>query len=168
MRRLVAITVSLIALLWAVTGSARDNIVPFNGDDPRMAAAITEARTHLERFLVAATDANGESAPGAALKVRFPVRSNGVETEIIWVSPFLRQADGSMGGQLANAPTYIKNRSIGDLVTFNREQIVDWGLPAMGGQHGHFTTRLVIEQLPKDQAEAVRAVLNPNPVPAGW
>jgi uncharacterized protein YegJ (DUF2314 family) len=54
-------------------------------------------------------------------------------------------------------------------VAFDAGMIADWSYWTEGGTgYGNYTTRVVLEAMPKAEAAALRAMLSDTPVPPGW
>jgi uncharacterized protein YegJ (DUF2314 family) len=58
---------------------------------------------------------------------------------------------------------------LGDHVRFTRSQIADWSvLEADGRMYGHYTTRVLIDRLPREEADQIRDLISPQPMPEAW
>ena len=131
--------------------------------DPVIAAAIETARSHLARVFDVGFQEGGTAHPALTLKVAFPIEDG---EEIIWVAEAAR-AGADMSGKLANDPVHLPGLSAGDTVTFTEDMIADWGIVGAAGKlFGHYTTRVLIETMPEDQAAAIRDLLSDDPLPA--
>lgn len=143
-----------------------DQVVDFGGDDPTMNAAMADAMSTFPLFLANAVDTQGAGLPGTSVKVSFEVDGG---TEVIWVGPFITQGGGQMAGLLANQPNFMPGLNAGDPVQFSQDMVRDWAIQLPDGKlWGHYTTRVVVTQLPAAQAEQIKAVLSQTPVPANW
>lgn len=141
-----------------------ENVV-FVASSSTMTDAIRAAQSHLPRVFAAVMDPDGKAHPALSLKVAFPV---GDGEEVIWVSK-VKRTGKRFTAVLANQPMYLDGLTAGDEVTFTKEMIADWGLVSDGGKLlGHYTTRVLLETMPADQAAQVRALLTPAPLPAAW
>lgn len=162
---------TLIALCLAAlpqAGPAADQTVPFGEDDPAMAAAVADARRTLDRFLEHGTDKIGQSLPGAFVKVAFEVQHPEMTHEIIWIGPFKRDSDTQFVGLLSNEPEALPFK-YREPVPFTYDMIRDWSYWADDGLgYGNFTTHVVLDALPAEQADPIRAQLATTPVPQGW
>jgi len=139
--------------------------VVFVAGGSSMSDAIHAAQSHLPQVFAAVMDADGKAHPALSLKVAFPV---GDGEEVIWVSK-VKHTGKRFTAVLANQPMYLEDLMAGDEVTFDKEMIADWGLVGDGGKlFGHYTTRVLLETMPADQAAQIRALLTPAPLPAGW
>ena len=158
-----ALALVLATLAWISPAPAETVITA--ADDPRMAEAIETAQSHLARVVELGIDADGQGHPALTLKVAFPVEGG---EEIIWVAGVSRKGT-EWTGSLANEPLHLTGLAAGDTVTFDQGMIADWGLvDASGKLFGHFTTRVLLETMPEDQAAPIRALLSEDPLPASW
>ena len=152
------------ALALAPVAAPAETVVTSAGD-PAMAAAIATARSHLDRVFDEGFGDDGRAHPALTLKVAFPIETG---EEIIWVAEVARSG-AAFTGTLANAPLHLPELNAGDEVRFGEEMIADWGIVgAAGTLFGHYTTRVLIETMPEDQAGPIRALLNEDPLPAAW
>jgi len=134
-----------------------------------MNTAIEQARNTLNVFLANVLDAKGESQPDTTLKVSFQVDAPDNGHEIIWISGFFRNTEGHFIGYLANEPNYMPGKQIGSKVHFTAHQIRDWGyFDADGKLFGHYTTRVLLKEMPQDQAKPILDLLSESPVPSRW
>jgi len=147
----------LLALSLALAGNAsgqkrdEDEIFLVGTKDKEMVAAIRNARASLDTFLELARKPPPDVS-GLKLKVMI-TDPNG--TEHFWVAPFRSTATG-FEGTLANEPRLVKSVQYGQLLTFTRAQITDWGYVKNGRQVGSFTVCVMLKQAPKEQAEYYR------------
>lgn len=151
----------------AGTGAlAGDRVLDVAQSDVAMNDAQAEARRTLESFLAHTLGPDGQSLPGATIKVAMPTSDGGAE--VIWVEPF--EADGGgFTGRLANAPNDLPGLSLGDEVRFGEAQVRDWAFWGEDGSlYGSFTTRVLLPRMRASQAARVAAVLSTEPVPPGW
>lgn len=161
----------LLALSLALPGVARaqDPTIVFAGDDPVMTRAIETAVANLPVFLAHAGAGTELSAVDYSVKVSVKVDHPEMEHEIIWLSPFTLSPDGRGKGALANDPVAMPGMKIGDMLTFTRDQIEDWGFEGQDGHlYGHYTTRVMIPQLDAQSAAYVTDLLSKDPMPADW
>lgn len=157
------------AALCALPAFAQDPVIGFSGDDPEMSAAIAEARTQLDVVLGQLVSPEGEIHPALNLKASLPVTQLDVEVEVIWVEALSLTEDGRFTGQLANDPSFMPGFSLGDTVTFARDQVADWSVLSTDGRmYGHYTTRVLLDDLPAAEAAQIRDLLSPDPFPEVW
>lgn len=148
---------------------APDPTVLFETDDPEMTKAIAAAQETLPLFLLNTVDDDGYGPNGGYLKVQFPVGTQPISNENIWVGPFLALNGADFVGLLANQPEAMPGLNAGDQVSFTYDMIVDWNLDAGGGQYyGDYTTRVVISRLSPEEAEALAGRFIDPSVPAEW
>ncbi|WP_421703511.1 YegJ family protein [Aliiroseovarius sp.] len=169
MRR-AALSAGLILSLLAAPLWAADPTVDFLPDDPRMTRAEAEAGGTLDKFLAHALNEHGLGYPNANLKVAFATPELGTKAaEVIWVARIRRDGDG-FSGELANEPAALPGLHLGDRVPFSRDQIRDWGWKdhITGKLFGHYTTRVIVLELPAAQAAPVLEILSDTPVPSHW
>ena len=161
------ITAATVAC-FALGASAKDgdSVINYEQLDAQMNAAQDEARAYLDTFFANILDENGFSQDGSGVKVAFPIGGDSVE--VIWVSPF-GQRDGQFIGVLANRPRDIEGYSVGDTITFERDQIRDWYVFGPNGKmFGSYTTRVMLADMSADAAAQLAEMLANPPVPADW
>lgn len=119
-------------------------------NDPQMQQAFDKARKSLDYFLGVA-----ESPPpqtqGFALKVG--VSDDGL-TEFFWVYPFNQEEDG-FSGRINEEPELVDNVFKGEVITFDRNQIVDWTFEdtATDIMHGNYTGCVLLEREAPENAQ---------------
>jgi uncharacterized protein YegJ (DUF2314 family) len=121
--------------------------------DAEMNAAIARARDTLPTFW-ASYDAPKPTEVGHALKVRFEV---GAEVEHIWVSDVKKLSDGNYSGRLANEPSDLPGKDIGDQVEFKQIDISDWMFMRNEKVVGGETIKAILKLMPEEEADAMRA-----------
>ncbi len=136
-----------------------DQIFMIKEDDPKMAAAIKEARNTLDDFLKLA-DAPPKGTEGYMVKVAMNYKNNkgGNNQEHIFVAPFKLVAGSKdkFVGELANQPNNIEGDA-GDEIEFSKAQISDWAYRDKDGKLiGARTVRVIVDGMPADQAKATR------------
>jgi uncharacterized protein YegJ (DUF2314 family) len=147
----------VLALTLLVAGTAfgqkrdENEVLMISRQDRDMAAAIRNSRASLDTFLQLAQNPPPEVS-GLKLKVMV-TDPNG--TEHFWVTPFKPTATG-FEGTLANEPRIVKSVKHGQLLTFSRADISDWGYVKDGRQIGSFTICVMLKQAPKEQADYYR------------
>jgi uncharacterized protein YegJ (DUF2314 family) len=126
-----------------------DDVALVPDDDPAMAAAFKKARDSLEEFLALA----GDPPPGTdyyAVKVGI---DEGDQTEFFWITPFAAEGD-SFVGQVNNTPRLVSNVREGEVIRFEREEIVDWTYDEGGKTRGNFTAcALLTHESPEEAAQ---------------
>ncbi len=149
----------VIALLLATPLQAGDPVWGYDASNPEMNAAIEAARATLPVFYekMEATDLSQEVL---LLKVGMPYGNDGHEH--IWVAVLGREGD-RFDGYFANDPVYIDYKQY-DPISFGEESISDWFYYDDAGMiQGAYTIRVMLPELPPEQAEEYRKVLAPLP-----
>ncbi len=145
-----------------------DPVFAFHETDPAMNAAIQTALSYLPVFLEQMSDGEGRSIDGAFVKVAVPTPGQPTDAEHVWVGPFAF-IDDRFAGALASHPAYFSHTAQGEVLHFSRNQISDWGVLGSDGlRYGYFTSRVVIETLPADEAAAYDGFFSSDPLPVGW
>lgn len=117
-------------------------VLSVSGDDPRMEAAMAEARERWPEFADAFRARENDDAP-FLVKARF---TEGNETEYMWVSvtaidePWLE-------GALENSPNALPHLNEGDAVRIAVEDMCDWLYARNGEPVGAFTQRVIDDNL---------------------
>lgn len=168
-RTLRAVALTLAALAPALPAQSETMVTA--AQDPAMVEAVETARRHLDRVFDTAFGAADTAHPALTLKIAFPVEGDGTGTvgeEVIWVANIARDG-GRFTATLANEPLHLQGLAAGDSVTFDRDMIADWSLLGQAELlFGHYTTRVLLDTMPADQAAPVRAILSEDPLPEAW
>lgn len=90
------------------------------------------------------------------------------QTEPVWVQQFQSLGAGKFRAVLADDPQSLPALAAGDVVYFDRRDIVDWAFSKGERGYGFFTVRAMMPTMPAGQAEIVAQALAPEPVPANW
>jgi uncharacterized protein YegJ (DUF2314 family) len=146
------ITLSLAPALGADTAvdrAKRDEIMAVPKGDPDMEAAFRKARETLADFLALAR-APRSSIDNMAVKVAIRDRS---ETEYFWVSPF-KEKDGAFVGTINNTPRSVRNVKLGQVISFQSSDIVDWLYRENGKMVGNYTACVLLKQVPASERQA--------------
>lgn len=113
-------------------------VVQIADDDPRMKAAVEEARRRWPEFLAAFNSRAGEHF---AIKAPVTVEE---ETEFIWIE--VERIEGStIHGHLANDPVALGEMKIGDAVSVSLEKLNDWNYMNGSELKGGFTVQVLRE-----------------------
>jgi uncharacterized protein YegJ (DUF2314 family) len=128
-------------------------IVGVRAANAEMNAAMARARDTLPTFW-ASCDAPKPTELGHALKVRFDV---GAEVEHIWVTDVKKLSDDNYSGRLANEPSDLPGKNIGDQVEFKQIDISDWMFMRNEKIVGGETIRALLRSMPEEEADALRA-----------
>ncbi|MCX7900217.1 MAG: DUF2314 domain-containing protein [Methylocystis sp.] len=143
----------------ALTGPARaveEGAVEVAGDDAAMKAAMAKARASLPTFWKSFE----KPGPGeAAFNLKVALMAPSKKLEHIWVNSIRRLADGKFAGRIDNTPQELPGVKAGDEVTFSEANISDWMFTRNGKIVGNETIRPMLADMPKDEADAYRAML---------
>jgi uncharacterized protein YegJ (DUF2314 family) len=115
-------------------------VVEVSSDDPRMLAAVAEARRRWPEF-VAAFQKCADPAKPFVIKARF---TDGAHTEFMWVSVRKIEPD-RIYGRLENAPAELRNVREGDEVVVPLSDLNDWLCEVDGKATGGFTMKAITE-----------------------
>lgn len=140
-----------------------DGLTYFEADDSEMNAAIAEARQTMPSFW-AAYDSDPDVRANAMIKVGLPTDGDGQEH--IWTKEITREG-GVVRGRLANEPVYLPGMALGSEVVIEPERISDWSYTRGGKLWGSYTTRVMLRELSKAEADEMRAMLSPTPLEGG-
>ncbi len=142
-------TVLLAAFLLLASGCNKKpirQITDVPDDDPRMIAAIQEARDSASTF-AAVLDSPKPSQSGFALKMRF---SDGDATEHMWLTSV--SFDGKLfHGTVGNVPEKLKNVKMGQRASVDPSKISDWMYIDNRKLVGGYTTRVVYALLTQEE-----------------
>jgi uncharacterized protein YegJ (DUF2314 family) len=100
--------------------------------DPAMAKAMTKARQTLPDFLSTAAD--------------------GDNVEYFWITPFT-STDGKFSGEINNKPRSVRSVKLGQTITFEQSEIVDWTYMDGDKMKGNYTACALLESASKQEAE---------------
>lgn len=130
----------------AVTEENYAPVVAVDGDDPRMQAAVEEARRRWPEF-VAAFEEHG---PGQC-SVKCPITAAG-NTEFIWLEVTAIENE-TIYGTLANDPMDLGALKLGSRVKASAGELNDWiYFDDTDAMHGGFTIK-VVEEISKERSE---------------
>jgi len=131
-----------------------ESVVQIDEDDPRMAAAVTEAKKRLPDFVGAFSKA--KDGYQFSVKAPFFDPDNKDESEFMWVHVCRVDFD-AVHGTLLNDPEFVKSFKYDDVVRVPMEEIVDWVYSDGETSVGDFTAKVL--------DEAARSAL-PPPAPS--
>ncbi|NNE81572.1 MAG: DUF2314 domain-containing protein [Silicimonas sp.] len=132
----------------------------------QLSAAHAAAREHLDRFFQSVLGSDGVARKGAAVRVSIQM-ANG-KTDLVWVTPFAKQ-NGQYFGTLSDIPRHSVRLSQGDLIRFDRAQVVDWSFFGTDGRmYGNFTTRMILNTVSSARAAEIAALLSDTAAPEDW
>jgi uncharacterized protein YegJ (DUF2314 family) len=116
--------------------------------DPAMAKAMTKARQTLPDFLSTAA-APKPGMEGFAVKVAI---HDGDNVEYFWITPFT-STDGKFSGEINNKPRSVRSVKLGQTITFEQSEIVDWTYMDGDKMKGNYTACALLESASKQEAE---------------
>jgi uncharacterized protein YegJ (DUF2314 family) len=138
----------------APAGTADDPIYNVASNDAEMNAAIARGRATLGDFYRRLADPR----PGdSEFMVKFDIDPSAEGVEYVWAFS-LDRTRTPMTGVLMNQPIYTKDR-MGDRVAIPEDRIIDWGYRDGRVMQGNFTNRVLLGQMPAEEAAAFRAFL---------
>lgn len=123
----------------AITELTNVPVVPVDENDPRMVAAVAEARKRWPEFLAAYE----KRSPDQTFSLKGPVTRGG-NTEFIWISVISIEGE-FVRGELGNDPVDLGNLQIGDEVEIRAADLNDWVYPKGDDLVGLFTVKVVSE-----------------------
>jgi uncharacterized protein YegJ (DUF2314 family) len=126
-----------------------------------LAAASKTARDQLPYFWEH-FDAPQVDEYDFSVKVAFPQDDGAKGEEQIWVDQLAR-GDEVITGQLAADPHHLTGIERGAIVTFTDPMITDWAFFRGEQLLGHYTTRVLLPNMPPEQAEGLRSLFGDNP-----
>jgi uncharacterized protein YegJ (DUF2314 family) len=142
------------ALFAQADSSDNGNIVRIESSNAEMAAAVRQARQDLLAFFEKmARPASGEH--DFALKFNLDPKG---EAEFIWADQ-LRLDNGKLTGVLTDDPL-TAGYKIGQRVPIADADIIDWAYFKGRVAQGHVTTKVLLKQMSRDDANGVRDYLS--------
>lgn len=144
------------ALVSSLAAHAEPPVMQVAEDDAVMRAAMAKARSALPSFWKS-FDKPGRGETAFALKISLMAPSQKVEH--IWVNSVKRLPDGRLTGKLDNEPEALPGAKAGDTVTFSDANISDWMFTRKGKIVGNETMRPLLAQMSKEEADALRALM---------
>ena len=155
-------TASLIlftSVLISCGGAPDSNFQMVDFESPEMIAAVEDARATLPKFWELKA-ANDPALSEFWLKVGLATYDDSLEH--IWVEKI--QVDGKgYSGILANDPVAIPDVKYGDRVKFIEADITDWQYMKNRKLHGHYSSRVMLKNMPEKDARHVKALLSKEP-----
>ncbi len=113
-------------------------VIQITDDDPRMKAAVEEARRRWPEFVEAFNAKGGEH-----FSIKAPVTADD-NTEFIWVQ--VERIDGeTIHGRLANDPVALGEMKLGDPIEIPLENLNDWNYVTKEEFKGGFTVQVLRE-----------------------
>ena len=114
-------------------------VIPISDDDPRMKAAVAEARRTWPSFVDAFERQAGEN-----FGIKAPITANG-NTEFIWITVTALEG-GTIYGELANDPIDLGRLKLGSRVRVDESDLNDWAYIGEDGEpNGMFTVKVLTD-----------------------
>jgi uncharacterized protein YegJ (DUF2314 family) len=126
----------------------RDELAFVAKSDPVMAKAMSRARSTLPEFLSTAA-APKAGMDGFALKVAIREGNN---AEYFWITPFTEK-DGQFSGALNNTPREVHSVKLGQTITFDKSEIVDWMYMDGEKMKGNYTACALLKSASKREVD---------------
>jgi uncharacterized protein YegJ (DUF2314 family) len=118
------------------------DIYEVTNEDQEMNYAIIKAKKSFDEFVNALTKPT-ESQTGFSVKVPFPIENG---NEHIWISD-VQLDSGKMIGFVGNVPEKVKNLTIGQKITIDKDNISDWMYLDSNVLVGGFTIRVLYSRM---------------------
>ncbi len=147
----------MIAELSQPAFAVEDKTMGVPSEDAEMNAAIEKARKTLPLFWSKRANP-GEGEDHFALKVQI---QDGSHSEHFWVIGVERKGD-LIFGTINNEPDFVKSVAMGQRIQIDPGRISDWMYVHNGKIVGNETLRPLLARMPKQRADAFRAMLE-NP-----
>ena len=134
-----------------------DNLAFISGSSKTMEQAAAFAQQNMDVFWTA-MDSGNYDPDGFAVKVGFHHKDAEVSVEHIWVAaPTVR--DTGYQGFLGADSFYAETLKAGQPVGFELEDISDWQYTDKGKAIGHFSTRVLLQDMsPAEQKSTLKAL----------
>ena len=126
----------------------RDELAFVAKHDPVMAAAMGKARATLPDFLALSVAPKPDMQ---AFSVKVAIH-DGDDAEYFWITPFTDD-NGQFSGVINNTPRMIHSVKMGQTITFDRSDIVDWMYLDGGKMKGNYTACALLKSASKREAE---------------
>ena len=97
-----------------------------------------------------------------SLKVAMPRRDGQSGNEDVWVEK-IAKGDDKIVGELMVDPKFLGDLKSGSIVEFQESQIIDWAFLRGEELIGHYTTRVMLPRMDREQADGLRAMFGENP-----
>jgi len=144
----------------AVQTTDHETFVWADHDNPELAAAMKKGAETLPHFWKIFESEKSQDG-GFGLKVGMPTNLPG-KYEFIWMSDIQRDGD-MIVGNYSNDPVNIPGAKYGDRAEFTDERVIDWQYFKDGLMYGHYTTRILIKEMPAEEVAYITLILGENP-----
>jgi uncharacterized protein YegJ (DUF2314 family) len=153
-----ALAIALIATAPIACGegkkSSTDSIIPVDGGDAEMNAAIAKARASIGEFWRQYENPD-PGVTGLALKVSI---SDGKRVEHFWLIE-VNRSGATLSGIINNEAMAVTTVREGERHTFKDADISDWMYVRNGKIVGNETVRVLLKHMSPEEAAATRAML---------
>lgn len=167
MTRLLLALAALAAIAFGAPAFAQkpDRVYLYEEQDAAMSEAVAQARASYAQFLAVFRAARESERDRYMVKIGMPTPMD--QPEHIWVDGLHFEGEALVGA-LANEPAYLPGLHRGARVVVETDAISDWSIMTAQGMFGNFTTRVMLPVLPPAEADHLRRLLTPNPIPDEW
>jgi uncharacterized protein YegJ (DUF2314 family) len=117
-------------------------------DDPKMTAAMAEARRTVDRFILSL---NNPKPSQSSFSVKLLIE-DGDHGEHMWILP-VRYEGGKFYGTINNEPDKVTTVKIGDEVSVAKDQVSDWMYIENRKLVGGYTLRVLRNSMPEKERE---------------
>ena len=129
-----------------------DPVIDVDSRDPEMQAAIQRARAEIDSALQTL-----QEGQVMGFSVKAPIQE-GKRTEHFWLKDVTYQ-NNAFTGLIDNEPQRVHTVKKGDRITLRKEEISDWYYLKEGKMYGSYTTRVLLKDLPPDDAAFFQRIL---------
>lgn len=127
--------------------------------DKEVDEAISKARESLDHFW-SVYDSPKEGEANFSLKVK--VQDSNGNVEHLWAID-LKKDNGKIFGTIDNDPKQVKTLTRGQKIEIADKDIVDWMYRKNGKIYGGYTIRVLVNRIPKADADAIKSQLSDKP-----
>jgi uncharacterized protein YegJ (DUF2314 family) len=147
----------VLVLFMAVIASAfgadkPETLVEGGYDEQEMQAAISRARSELEKFIGILNDQKGSN-----FAVKVPIEDEG-KVEHFWLTG-ISYSDNHFEGKIGNDPGVVSNVKFGQVIRVHKREITDWLFMRDGKMHGNYTLRPLLATMSAEEAAMYRSML---------
>jgi uncharacterized protein YegJ (DUF2314 family) len=139
----VGLTINPVCAQTITQKAERDEVAIVATNDPVMAEAMRRARATLPDFLVLAAVPK-PAMDSFAVKVAI---HQGDDSEYFWIDPFTN-TNGKFSGRINNKPDLIHSVKLGQIITFDQSEIVDWMYMDGDKMKGNYTACALLKAAP--------------------
>jgi uncharacterized protein YegJ (DUF2314 family) len=151
---ILAVVAGTLAATAVLSPGQTQSSVDFGRNDYKLRLAMADARHFLPKFVAAM-----RAGDGAGFQVKVPLPIDG-GFEHVWMNDL--KVDGeSFTGVIAQTPKEASRYAKGTPHRARFSEVSDWAYWKNGLMEGGYTVRVMLERLPKDEADRVKARLAP-------